>query len=495
MPVCAPFGALRASGRGAGRRARREGGPIVVTENHSKKAPGSRGRILIVDDEKGTREALAEILGEDGYAVSVAADGVEGFEKVQTEAPEVVISDFKMPRLDGLNLLRKALEVDPDLRFVLMTAFGTIKTAVEAMKLGAEDYLVKPINLEEVQIVIERCLKRRRLVEEARGLRRRLDQKYRFENIIGNSPQMQLVFKTIEQVAPSRSNILITGESGTGKELVAEAIHQHSTRKAQPFIVLNCASLTETLLESELFGHEKGSFTGAVARRHGRLEQANSGTLFLDEVGEIPAATQVKLLRFLQSREIERVGGNEVLHLDVRVVTATHRDLKQLIEDGSFREDLYYRMNVIEIGLPPLRERKGDIPALADHFIRKYAAENEKEVTGIEEAALQDLIRYNWPGNIRELENIIERAVVLAGGKRIVRDNLPELAGETEKREGQLQFTPGVKLDDAERELILRTLEAVDGHVPRAAELLGISPRKIYYRLKEYGQPAGQKVS
>lgn len=472
-----------------------EGRPIAITEELNKSASARMGRILVVDDEKGTREALAEILAEDGYTVSVAADGVEGFEKVQSEAPEVVISDFKMPKLDGLNLLRKALGVDPDLRFVLMTAFGTIKTAVEAMKLGAEDYLVKPINLEEMQIIIERCLKRRRLVEEARGLRRRLDQKYRFENIIGNSPQMQLVFKTVEQVAPSRSNILITGETGTGKELVAEAIHQHSARKNQPFIVLNCASLTETLLESELFGHEKGSFTGAIARRRGRLEQADGGTLFLDEVGEIPAATQVKLLRFLQSREVERVGGNDVLKLDVRVVAATHRDLKQLIEEERFREDLFYRLNVIEVALPPLRDRKGDIPALADHFIRKYAAENEKDVTGIEEAALQDLIRYNWPGNIRELENIIERAVVLAGGKRITQENLPELAGDPDRLDGHLQFTPGVKLDDAERELILRTLEAVDGHVPRAAELLGISPRKIYYRLKEYGRIENEKTS
>ncbi|MDP3937393.1 MAG: sigma-54 dependent transcriptional regulator [Deltaproteobacteria bacterium] len=461
----------------------------------SKTQPDKRGRILVVDDEKGAREALADILTEDGYQVSVAADGVEGFERVQADAPDVVISDFKMPRLDGINLLRKSLTIDPDLKFVLMTAFGTIKTAVEAMKLGAEDYLVKPVNLEEVQIVIARCLKGRRLVEEARGLRERLDEKYRFDNIVGNSPQMQLVFKTVEQIAPSRSNVLITGESGTGKELIAQAIHQHSPRKDKAFVVLNCASLTETLLESELFGHEKGSFTGATGRRRGRLEQADGGTLFLDEVGEVPQSTQVKLLRFLQSREIERVGGNEVLKLDVRVVTATHRDLKQLIESETFREDLFYRLNVIEIGLPPLRERKGDIPALSDFFIRRYAAENRKQITGIEEAALQDLIRYDWPGNIRELENIIERAVVLAGGKRITQDNLPELAVEPGKAANRFQFTAGVTLGEAEREIILRTLDAVGGHVPRAAELLGISPRKIYYRLKEYGHEARSKAS
>jgi DNA-binding NtrC family response regulator len=444
-----------------------------------------RGRILVVDDEKGTREGLSEILREDGYEVFVAADGAEAIETVRVEAPDVIISDLKMPKLDGMGLLEKALEIDADLKFILMTAFGSIKTAVEAMKRGAEDYLVKPVDIEEMELCVERTIERRKLVREARGLRERLDARYRFDNIIGNSPKMQQVFKTVVQIAPSRSNVLITGE-------IAQAIHQHGARKEKPFVVLNCASLTETLLESELFGHEKGSFTGAVARRRGRLEQAEGGTLFLDEVGEIPAATQVKLLRFLQAREIERVGGNEVLRLDVRVVAATHRDLRKQITDGRFREDLYYRLNVLEIALPPLRERKGDIALLVDHFIRCYAEENEKEIVGIEEAALQELIRYDWPGNIRELENIIERAVVLSGSKRIARDNLPDLIGGPQGEGIRFQFTPGVSLDEAEKQLILRTLEAVGGHVPRAAELLGISPRKIYYRLKEYGRIPGQ---
>jgi DNA-binding NtrC family response regulator len=454
----------------------------------SGKRAENGGRILVVDDEPGTREGLSEILRDDGYQVSAAANGEEALEKIRAEAPDVVISDLKMPKLDGLGLLTRALEVDPDLGFILMTAFGTIKTAVDAMKSGAADYLVKPINTEEMEITVTRCLEKRRLIQETRGLRARIDARYRFENMVGNSPQMQAVFKTVAQVAPSRSNVLITGESGTGKELIAQAIHQHSPRKDKPFVVLNCASLSETLLESELFGHEKGSFTGAVARRRGRFEQADGGTLFLDEIGDVPLPTQVKLLRFLQEREFERVGGGETLHLDVRVVAATHGDLRKLIQEGKFREDLYYRLNVIQITMPPLRDRKADIPALVDHFIRRYAAENEKRIQGIEEAALQGLIRYDWPGNIRELENIIERAVVLCAGNRIMVDNLPDLVAPAREGDGRFRFTPGITLEEAERELILGTLDAVDGQVPRAAELLGISSRKIYYRLKEYGR-------
>jgi DNA-binding NtrC family response regulator len=446
------------------------------------------GRVLIVDDEPGTRDALAEILSDDGYEVSVAADGEEALEKVRAEAPDMVISDLRMPKLDGLELLARSLDADSEIGFVLMTAFGTIKTAVEAMKRGAADYLVKPVNAEEMEICVARCLEKRRLLMEARGLRQRIDDRVRFANIIGDSPQMQIVFKTVAQVAPSRSNVLITGESGTGKELIAQAIHHHSARKDSPFVVLNCSSLSETLLESELFGHEKGAFTGALTRRRGRFEQADGGTLFLDEIGEIPLPTQVKLLRFLQEREFERVGGNETIRVDVRIVAATHADLKRLVAEGRFREDLYYRLNVIEIALPALRERKADIAALVHHFVQRYAAENQKKVTGIEEQALHDLIRYDWPGNIRELQNVIERAVVLCVGERIGRNNLPELVGTKESEGARFRFTPGVTLAEAERELILGTLDAVGGQVPRAAELLGISARKIYYRLKEYGK-------
>jgi two-component system NtrC family response regulator len=450
-----------------------------------------RGRLLVVDDEQGTREGLSEILKEDGYEVDAAADGKEALEMLRAKGHDVIISDLKMPKVDGMELLEKALETDPDVGFILMTAFGTIKTAVDAMKHGAADYLVKPVDTEEMEISVERCLEKRHLVQEARGLRERIDERYRFSNIIGNSPQMQAVFKTVAQVAPSRSNVLITGESGTGKELIAQAIHQHSPRKDKPFIVLNCASLSETLLESELFGHEKGSFTGALARRRGRFEQADGGSLFLDEVGDVPLPTQVKLLRFLQEREFERVGGSETLRVDVRVVAATNMDLRKLIAEGKFREDLYYRLNVIQIVMPPLRDRKADIPALVDHFLRRYAAENEKQVTGIDEAALQGLIRYDWPGNIRELENIIERAVVLCVGPRIAIEHLPELVGMPETEGRRIRFTPGISFEEAERELILGTLDAVGGQVPRAAELLGISARKIYYRLKEYGRETG----
>ena len=458
---------------------------------NSTRNPSPRGRLLVVDDEQGTREGLSEILREDGYEADVAADGEEALEMLRAKGHDVIISDLKMPKLDGMELLVKALETDPDIGFILMTAFGTIKTAVDAMKRGAADYLVKPVNAEEMEISVERCLEKRRLVQEARGLRERIDERYRFSNIVGSSPQMQAVFKTVAQVAPSRSNVLITGESGTGKELIAQAIHQHSPRKDKPFIVLNCASLSETLLESELFGHEKGSFTGAIARRRGRFELADGGTLFLDEIGDVPLPTQVKLLRFLQEREFERVGGSETLGVDVRVVAATHMDLRKLIAEGRFREDLYYRLNVIQLAMPPLRDRKADIPSLVDHFIRRYAAENQKPVTRIEEAALQRLIRYDWPGNIRELENIIERAVVLCSGPRITPEYLPELVGVPETEGARIRFTPGVSFEEAERELILGTLDAVGGQVPRAAELLGISARKIYYRLKEYGREPG----
>ena len=469
-----------------------------MTESQEKGTPmngprkGSRrGLLLVVDDEQGTREGLSEILREDGYEVDAAGDGAEALEMLRTKGHDVVISDLKMPKLDGMELLEKALETDPDAGFILMTAFGTIKTAVDAMKRGAADYLVKPVNAEEMEISVERCLEKRRLIQEARGLRERIDERYRFSNIVGSSPQMQAVFKTVAQVAPSRSNVLITGESGTGKELIAQAIHQHSPRKDKPFVVLNCASLSETLLESELFGHEKGSFTGAIGRRRGRFEQADGGTLFLDEIGDVPLPTQVKLLRFLQEREFERVGGGETLRVDVRVVAATHTELRKLIAEGRFREDLYYRLNVIQVVMPPLRERKADIPSLVDHFIRRYAAENQKPVAGIEESALQRLIRYDWPGNIRELENIIERAVVLCVGPRITIDLLPELVGVPETEGARIRFTPGISFEEAERELILGTLDAVGGQVPRAAELLGISARKIYYRLKEYGRETG----
>jgi DNA-binding NtrC family response regulator len=353
------------------------------------------------------------------------------------------------------------------------------------MREGAADALTKPNNLDELLIILQRVLEQRHLRHDARMLRARLDDKCRFENLVGASGEMQMVFKTVKQVAGSRATVLITGESGTGKELIAAALHQNSPRAAAPFIKLHCAALAETLLESELFGHERGSFTGADRRREGRFELADGGTLFLDEVAEIPLATQVKLLRVLQQREFERVGGNQTLHVDVRVIAATNGDLHRLVEEGKFREDLYYRLNVVNIRLPALRERGEDVTALAYHFLTKDAAENGKQLKGFSEDALSRLIKYHWPGNVRELENIVERAVVLCEGDEIVGDNLPPevMARPAEARGVQI---PGWTMAEIERYAILRTLEANRGSTARTAEALGISVRKVQYKLQEF---------
>jgi two-component system NtrC family response regulator/two-component system response regulator HydG len=397
-----------------------------------------------------------------------------------------------MPGMDGLELLAKIKEIRPETMVLLMTAYGTVKTAVRAMKLGAEDYLAKPIDVEELEVILQRVLEKKRLLEETRVLRERVQGKYRFENLVGESPDMLAAFKTVRQVAPSSSSVLLLGESGTGKELFAQALHQNSPRKSKPFIKVACAALPETLLESELFGHEKGSFTGALYARAGRFEMADGGTLFLDEIGDISTTVQIKLLRFLEEREFERVGGNRTYKVDVRIVCASHRDLKKKLEDGSFREDLYYRLNVIEIHIPPLRDRGADIPVLAHHFLKRYADANGKDVRGISDEALALLLRHPWPGNVRELENAIERAVVLASETVLTPDHFPTLRripGEVAPAaaSGGLGVAiPGSSFADIEREAILRTLEAVGGSTSRAASLLQISARKIQYKLKEY---------
>jgi two-component system NtrC family response regulator/two-component system response regulator HydG len=384
-----------------------------------------------------------------------------------------------------------------------MTAHGTVKTAVRAMKLGAEDYLGKPINLEELQIVLQKAIDKKALLEETRQLRARLDHKYRFDNLVGESAGMLAAFKAVRQVAPSSASVLLLGESGTGKELFAQALHQNSPRRQKPFVRVACAALPETLLESELFGHEKGSFTGAIATRAGRFEAANGGTLFLDEIGDISPTVQVKLLRFLEEREFERVGGNKTYKVDVRIVAATHRDLKKKLEDGSFREDLYYRLNVIEISIPPLRTRPSDVPILAQHFLNKYALANGKTIDGISDEVMALLVAHRWPGNVRELENAMERAVVLATSPTLGPLHFPTLrksAVEASAYEGQdagLRI-PGSTLAQLEQEAIVRTLESVDGSTSRAAAILDISPRKIQYKLTEYkqqGAVAGQTNS
>ena len=448
-----------------------------------------KARILVVDDEPNARAALRTILGEEGFAVSEASDGVEALEKLRVENVDVVLADIRMPRMDGVTLVRTARQEGIPALFVMMTAFASIETAVEAMRAGAENFLVKPLEPSTVLVVLEKVLEKQRLSRDAEQLKDRVRQRYRFESMIGDSPALQAVFEVVKRAAPTKATVLLLGESGTGKELVAQAIHQESSRHDRPFIKVACAALSESLLESELFGHERGSFTGAVGRREGRFELADGGTLFLDEIGEIPASVQVKLLRALQQREFERVGGTETLKVDVRVVAATNRDLAAEVAAGRFREDLYYRLNVVAVTLPPLRTRKGDIPALVSHFIQKFDQAYEKSVRGLLPGTLNALIRYDWPGNVRELENVIERAVVLSTGPLLTSEELPPALsgpGPGLARPGGL--IPGATIRQLEREAILRTLEVVDGSTTRAAAMLGISPRKIQYRLKEYAE-------
>ncbi len=446
-------------------------------------------RILLIDDEANARSALASLLAEDGYEIAEAEDGEAGLEKLHSFAPDVALCDIRMPKLDGLTLLKRVKEEGLDTVFIMMTAFGSEKVAVEAMRAGAENYLAKPLDADEVAVVVQKALEKRNLRREAATLRERVQERYRFHNIVGDSPELHAVFDVVKRAAPTKATVLILGESGTGKELIAQALHEESTRKDKAFIKVNCAALTESLLESELFGHEKGSFTGAVARKEGRFELADGGTLFLDELGEIPASIQVKLLRVLQQREFERVGGTQTLKVDVRIVAATNRDLAREVQEGRFREDLYYRLNVVAVTLPPLRQRKGDIPQLFNFFVDKYTKQYGKEIRGTAPGVMNALLSHDWPGNVRELENVTERAVVLAGGPELTADDLPPtLRGPRPKGRSAGSLIPGGTLYDIEREAILQTLEMVGGSTSRAAEVLDISVRKIQYRLKEYAE-------
>jgi DNA-binding NtrC family response regulator len=450
-----------------------------------------RGRILIVDDESNARAALSEILREEGYATETAADGFKALGKLDEFAPDVILTDLKMPGLDGIAFMEKARAASPGAAFVVMTAFGTISSAVEAIKKGAENYLLKPLDPEALGAVVERAMEKARLVQEAQRLRDRLHERNAFSHIVSSDPKMETVLDLVAQVGPSKASVLITGESGTGKELIAEAIHAASPRAKAPFVRLHCAALSESLLESELFGHERGAFTGAIGRREGRFKQADGGTLLLDEIAEVPPAVQVKLLRFLQEKTFERVGGNETLKVDVRVIAATNRDLNAEIKRGAFREDLFYRLNVVTIELPPLRERKGDIPALASFFLRRYAAENGKKIETFAEDALRTLLDYRWRGNVRELENVVERATILCDGPRIEKKHLPATVVPSAERDAQPPI-PGSTIADLERYAILKTLEACGGSTSKAATVLGVSPRKIQYKLHEYEEPEHQ---
>ena len=450
----------------------------------------NRGRILIVDDESNARAALSEILREEGYATETAADGFKALGKLDEFMPDVILTDLKMPGLDGIAFIEKARGAAPGTVFVVMTAFGSISSAVDAMKQGAENYLLKPLDPEALGAVLERAMEKARLVQEARRLRDRLRERNAFSHIVSSDPKMQAVLELVGQVGPSRASVLVSGESGTGKELIAEALHLASPRAKAPFVRLHCAALSEALLESELFGHERGAFTGAVARREGRFKQADGGTLFLDEIGEVSPSVQVKLLRFLQERAFERVGGNETLKVDVRVIAATNRDLNAEIQKGTFREDLFYRLNVVTVELPPLRERRGDVPALASFFLLRYASENGKTIETFADDALKTLLDYRWPGNVRELENVVERAVVLCDGNTIQKKHLPASVVPFDARSDAPPI-PGSTIADLERYAILKTLEACGGSTSKAATVLGVSPRKIQYKLHEYGHASG----
>jgi DNA-binding NtrC family response regulator len=447
----------------------------------------SKGRILIVDDESNARAALSEILDEEGYATETAADGFKALGKLEEFGPDVILTDLKMPGLDGIAFMEKARMAAPGAVFVVMTAFGTISSAVDAMRKGAENYLLKPLDPGALGAVVERAMEKAKLLQETQRLRDRLRERNAFSHIVSSDPKMNTVLELVSQVGPSRASVLITGESGTGKELIAEAIHLASPRAKAPFVRLHCAALSESLLESELFGHERGAFTGAVGRRDGRFKQADGGTLFLDEIAEVSPTVQVKLLRFLQEKTFERVGGNETLKVDVRVIAATNRDLGAEIKKGTFREDLFYRLNVVTIELPPLRERKGDIPTLASFFLRRYAAENGKHIETLSDDALATLRDYGWPGNVRELENAIERAVVLCDGQVVQKSHLPTSVVPSEERGGPPPI-PGTTIADLERYAILKTLESCGGSTSKAATVLGVSPRKIQYKLHEYAR-------
>jgi len=461
---------------------------MTVSKNTSR---GGKERVLVVDDEGNARRALRDILSEEGYEVVEAADGEDALQLMESFAPAAVLADVRMPRMDGITLLRKAREQGSDSVFVMMTAIASVEAAVEAMRAGAENYLVKPLDVNAVLVVLEKALEKLRLQRETQNLRERVRERYRFHNIVGDAPELQAVYEVVKRAAPTRATVLILGESGTGKELIAQALHEESPRRDRPFIKVSCAALSETLLESELFGHEKGAFTGAIGRREGRFELADGGTLFLDEIGDISPALQIKLLRVLQQKEFERVGGVSTLKVDVRLVAATNRDLASEVKNGKFREDLYYRLNVVAVTLPPLRQRKGDIPALVSHFVEKYCKAYAKEIRGLAPGTLNALLAHDWPGNVRELENVVERAVVLAKGLEMTADDLPPtLRGPRPRERTPGALIPGATLYEIEREAILRTLEMVGGSTSRAAEILGISVRKIQYRLKEYATGA-----
>jgi two-component system NtrC family response regulator len=443
-------------------------------------------RVLVVDDEPAQRELVAGFLRKHGFDVVEAGSGRDAVARFKQEPFDLVLTDQRMPDLSGLEVLEAVRSTSPETAVVIITAYGTIETAVSAVKAGAADYLTKPLNLDDLLHRVHRVRERQHLVAENRELREALAERHRVEGIIGDSGRMQEVLSLVRRVAPSDATVLIRGESGTGKELIARALHYASPRAAGPLVKVNCAALAESLLEAELFGHEKGAFTGAVASRKGRFELADGGSIFLDEIGDLPPHLQVKLLRVLQEREFERVGSSRPIKVDVRLLAATHRNLEALVREGRFREDLYYRINVVTIALPPLRERREDLPPLIEHFLRVFAGKNGKTVRGLTREAREALLRYDYPGNIRELENLMERAVVLTRDDVIGVEDLPlalEAPAPTSGEDAGLIAA----VEGLERRMIREALAEADGTQTRAAELLGISERVLRYKLKKYG--------
>lgn len=447
--------------------------------------------VLVADDERNIREGLAEALRLEGYEVALAADGEEALRAVENGRVDLVVTDLRMPKVSGNEVLKRVAGSYPGIPVIILTGHGTIEDAVDSMRIGAFDFITKPVNLDHLSLLVRRALESRELERQNQELQREIESQKRISSIIGRSPEMKRIFDLIRRVAPTKASVLITGESGVGKELIADALHNLSPRADKPFIKVHCAALAESLLESELFGHEKGAFTGATGRKRGRFELAHEGTLFLDEIGEINQNVQIKILRVLQERKFERVGGEETLEVDVRVIAATNRDLKAEIEKGTFREDLYYRLNVVNIHVPPLRERKDDIPLLAGAFLREFSEENGKSLEGFDPKVRAAFFAYSWPGNVRELRNCVESAVVLARGSVVSLEDLPPGIRKAQE-DDTVRIPAGSTLAEAEKILIRETLAAQGGNKSRTAEILGIGRKTLYQKLQEYGLEGGR---
>ncbi len=450
----------------------------------------SKPLILVVDDDASQRRLIEFWLQEEGYAIVTANDGVAGLQAFEQHAPTLVIADIRMPGMGGLDLLSRIKSANAEMPVILVTAFGTVADAVEAMKLGAADYVLKPLNADELKVTVRRALERQQLVDENRYLRDLAGSTFRFDNLVAQSRKMRHVLEIAGQVARRDSTVLLSGESGTGKELLAKALHQNSLRAGRPFITVNCGALPEALAESELFGHRKGSFTGATADKAGKFETANEGTIFLDEIGELPLTLQVKLLRVIQEREIDKIGNPRPIKVNVRIIAASNRNLKNLVEDGQFRDDLFYRLSVVTIDIPPLRERREDIPLLAQHFFQKFRARYSLPALTVSEESMDRLSQYSWPGNVRELENVIERLVVLGKTDIIREEDLPPEIRRLESRVAGIGLKlpeEGIDLEGVEKELLLRALEKHSWNQTQAAKYLNISRKTLIYRMEKFG--------